>query len=84
MGQQQQDVFDYNELGQIIKTASEGALAPKTVTTYRRHISLLYFIDKITDDDIISGEHLKPLLMNSEISKSKMPLSSQMKRLQIS
>src|SRR5216117_4038663 len=47
MGQQQKDIFDYNELGQTIKIASEGALALKTVATYRRYI---YFISKIIDD----------------------------------
>ena len=79
MGQQQKDVFDYNELGQTIKIASEGALALKTVATYRRHVSLFHFISKITDDEIVFGEHLKSLLMTSEIPKSKMPLLSQMK-----
>lgn len=43
MGQQQKDVFDYNELGQTIKIASEGALALKTVASYRRYTSLFAF-----------------------------------------
>ena len=81
MGQQQKDIFDYNELGQTIKIASEGALALKTVATYRRYI---YFISKIIDDKIVFGEHLKLLLMTSEIPISKMPLLSRMKRLRIS
>ena len=76
MGQQQKDIFDYNELGQTIKIASEGALALKTVATYRRYI---YFISKIIDDKIVFGEHLKLLLMTSEIPISKMPLLSRMK-----
>src|ERR1700689_3432633 len=52
MGQQQKDVFDYNELGQTIKIASEGALALKTVASYRRYVSLFHFIIKITDGEI--------------------------------
>jgi len=81
MGQQQKDIFDYNELGQTIKIASEGALILKTMATYRRYI---YFISKIIDDKIVFGEHLKLLLMTSEIPISKMPLLSRMKRLRIS
>ena len=78
---QQKDIFDYNELGQTIKIASEGALALKTAATYRRYI---YFISKIIDDKIVFGEHLKLLLLTSEIPISKMPLLSRMKRLRIS
>src|SRR5436309_14645181 len=59
MGQQQKDIFDYNELGQTIKIASEGALTLKTVATYRRYI---HFISKIIDDKIVFGEHLKLIL----------------------
>lgn len=44
MGQQQKDIYD--ELGQRIKIASEGALAPKTVATYRRYVFLFHFISK--------------------------------------
>lgn len=82
MGQQQKDI--YNELGQRIKIASEGTLASKTVATYRRHVFLFHFINKITDDKIVFGEHLKPLLMTSKIPNSNRLLLSQMKRLQIS
>jgi len=39
MGQEQREAFDYNELGERIKIASEGALASKTVASYKRYIS---------------------------------------------
>jgi hypothetical protein len=35
--QQQQTMFDISELQQAVKVASEGALASKTVATYRRY-----------------------------------------------
>ena len=84
MGQQQKDAFDYNELGQTIKIASEEALALKTVGSYRRHVSLLHFISKIADYETVFGEHLMSLLMTSEIPNSNTLLLSQTKQLPIS
>jgi len=40
--QQQQTKFDISDLGNTIKVASEGALAVKTVGTYRRYINAFY------------------------------------------
>jgi hypothetical protein len=36
--QQMQTQFDLSELSEAIKVASEGALATKTVATYRRYV----------------------------------------------
>jgi hypothetical protein len=41
--QQQQTRFDSSEIGQLVKVASEGALTVKTVSTYRKYISLCSF-----------------------------------------
>ena len=38
--QQQQTMFDISELQQAVKIASKGALASKTVSTYRKYCSL--------------------------------------------
>ena len=84
MGQQQKDAFDYNELGQTIKIASEGALALKTVGSYRRHVSLLHFISKIADYEIVFEKHLMFLLITSKISNSNRFLLSQTKQFSIS
>jgi len=40
--QQQQTTFDISELGRTIQVASEGALAQKTVATYRRYYCSLH------------------------------------------
>lgn len=37
--QQMQTQFDLSELSETIKVASEGALAAKTVASYRRYVS---------------------------------------------
>ena len=84
MRQQQKNAFDYNELSQTIKIASEETLALKIMESYRRHISLLHFISKIADYETVFGEHLMSLLMTSEIPNSNSLLLSQTKQLPIS
>jgi hypothetical protein len=37
---QQQTTFDITELSDAVKTASEGALTAKTMSNYRRYLSL--------------------------------------------
>ena len=41
--EQQRTAFDLFEIGQAIKTASEGALTNKTVVTYKRFKAISYF-----------------------------------------
>lgn len=50
--QQLQTTFDISEIGQAVKIASEGALAGKTVGTYRRYRHFRFtilFMNIITD-----------------------------------
>ena len=46
--QQMQTRFDLSEFSEAIKVASEGALATKTVASYRRYVMYQYVVKVLT------------------------------------